>query len=363
MFDFLGNFLKEKSFAFGVDLSDLSLKIVQLEKKKGKLGLVSFGKEMLPAGLVEGGEIKKEKELAKVIQKLVEKMRAEGLSGREAVCNLPEEKVFIRIVQLPRMQEKEVAQAIQFEAESHIPLDIEDTYLSWQIIKPMFNHIDHLDVLVAATPKSLVDGYVSVFKKSGLELVALEPESVAVVRSLMSPNDLKPTIIVDLGATGTNFVIYSAQAIRFTSKISISGQLFEKEISQKLKVDAKKASELKIKVGLDREKGEEVYQVLKPIINDLANQIKEYIAFYHQHATHIHGPDGHIGQVILCGGDALLNNLPPFLEERLNLSVKLGNPLKVFAGQLKGEEVFSQRHALTYTTALGLALRDFVSAS
>ena len=56
-------------------------------------------------------------------------------------------------------------------------------------------------------------------------------------------------------------------------------------------------------------------------------QIKDYVIFYHEHATHVHGPNGTIGQIILCGGDSLLLNLPDILSEKLNLPVKLGNPL------------------------------------
>jgi type IV pilus assembly protein PilM len=362
MFDF------SQKPAFGLDLSDLSLKIIQIKKKKGKLALASFVKEIIPQGVVERGEIKKEKTLVALLKKALEKTKGEPLRDRRVVCNLPEEKVFIRIIQLPKMKKEELGKAVNWEAEAHIPLSIDEVYLGWHIIEPMVNHLDHLDVLIAASPRDLVDKYLSVLKKSGLEPIALEPESIAVVRGLMTENNLKPTIIVDLGATGTNFVIFSAQAIRFTSHIHISGQVFNQAIMEKLKIDEKEANQLKIKVGLDKtkEKGK-VYQALEPIINDLAKQIKDYIAFYHEHATHVHGPDEAIGQVVLCGGDSLLLNLSSVLTEKLNLPVEIGNPLinLLPAGKKKQsasekELVMSKKESLVYTTAIGLALRDFI---
>ena len=361
--------LEGKIPAFGLDLSDLSLKIVQFKEKKNKLSLNGYAKKDLPVGLVGEGKIKKEKELAEILKEVLAKPEKGSLEGRRVVCNLPEEKVFIRMIQMPPMKESEVDEAVKWEAETHIPLKIDEVYLAWQKIKPISGNFDHLDILIAASPRVLVDRYVSFLKKSGLEPIALEPESVAVVRSLINPDDLKPTIIVDLGMTGTNFVIYSAGAIRFTSHIDISGQLFSQVIIKELSVEEPEANRLKIEIGLDetKEKGK-IYQALEPVVSDLAKQIKDYISFYHNHASHIHGPNGTIAQVLLCGGDSLLLNLPQYLNQKLNLPVRTGNSLVNIPSLLptKKKETprqspLSPKGSLTYATALGLALNEVKS--
>ncbi|MBU1255742.1 type IV pilus assembly protein PilM [Patescibacteria group bacterium] len=354
---------RKNSPAFGLDLSDNSFKVVQLGKKRDRVFIDSFFKGEIPFGLIEGGEIKKEKELVNLFKKTFKEIRGNSFQGRRVVCSLPEEKVFIRIIQLPFMKNEELDEAVKWEAEANIPLDIDEVYLGWQIIKPIFSHVDHIDVLIVATPKNLVNGYVSFLKKSGFKPVALEPESVAVVRSLMKDDDLKPTIIVDLGATGTNFVIFSALAIRFTSHIPISGNLFNQSIMKELGVDEKKAIELKIKVGLDRtsmiDKEGKVYNALNPVIDNLAKQIRDYIKFYHEHSAHIHGPDGAIGQVVLCGGDSLLINISDVFSKKLELPVKIGDSLiNVNLSDKKNQLKMSKKESLIYTTALGLALRD-----
>jgi len=354
---------RKNSPAFGLDLSDNSFKVVQLGKKRGKVFIDSFFKGDIPSGLIKGGEIKKEKELVNLFKQSFKKNKGNLFQDKRVVCSLPEEKVFIRIIQLPFMKKEELDETIKWEAEAHIPLDIDEVYLGWQIIEPIFSHIDHMDVLIVATPKNLVNGYVSFLKKSGFKPVALEPESVAVVRSLMKDDDLKPTIIVDLGATGTNFVIFSALAIRFTSHILISGNTFDQAIMKELGVDEKKAIQLKIKVGLDntsktREK-RKVYKALDSVVDNLAKQIRDYIKFYHEHSTHIHGPNGAIGQVVLCGGDSLLINLPNVFSKKLELPVKIGNSLiNINLSNKKNQLKMSKKESLVYTTALGLALRD-----
>ena len=360
MFDF------SKKPAFGLDLNDLSFKIVQLRKKKDKIYIASLLKEDIPAGLIKRGEIKKEKELAELIKKAIYKVKGNSLQTNRVICNLPEEKIFIRMIQLPIMEKQEVAKAVRWEVEAHIPLSIDEVYLDWQIIKPLKKDISHLDILVAVTPMGSVDSYSSLLKKSGLEPVALEPESVAAVRSLIPNGKAKPTIIIDLGISGTNFVIFSACCVRFTSRSGTSGQLFNQAIAKRLKVDKKKANQLKIKVGLDKtvQKGE-VYRALEPIVNDMAKQIKEYMGFYHSHVDHLHGVDKTVGQGLLCGGDSLLIGLPSYLSNKLRLPVQIGNPLiniASFGKRGKSADGFSlsKKESLVYTIALGLALRDFI---
>jgi len=356
MFDFF------KELTFSLDLSDLTLKIVQFKRKKQGLSLVNFVKEDIPAGFIKGGEIKREKELIAILKEALKKIKGEFPQRKQVICNLPEEKVFTRVIHLPLMKEEELSQAVKWEAEAHIPLSIDEVYLDWQIIERPNKHLDHYNILIAAAPRFLVDSYLSFLKKGGLEPIALEPESMAVVRSLINPNDFTPTIIVDLGASGTNFMIFSASAICFTSHIAISGQLFNQAIMENLAVDEKQANQLKIEIGLDK-KEEKVYQSLEPLVDNLAKQLKDYITFYHGQAAHLFGPDNVISRVLLCGGDSLLLNLPSYLEEKLNLPVELGNPLINISPPNKRKSParphsLSKREALTYTTALGLALRE-----
>lgn len=352
MFDF------SKKLAFGLDLSDRSLKIVQFKKQGDELSLSCFIKKDIPEGLVQGGLIKKEEELVDILKSSLKEIGGGALKNKRVVCNLPEEKVFIRVIQLPSMKKEEIAGAVHWEAEAHIPLSANEVYIDWQVIEPITNHLDHIDILIAAVPRDLVRSYSSFLKKGGLQPIALEPESVAVVRSLIK-SDNKPTIIVDLGATGTNFVVFSAGAIRFTSHIRISGQLLRDAIAKDLKVNKKEAQQLKFKIGLDetKEKGK-VYRALKPVIDDLIKQISEYIDFYHDNTAHVHAPKKKIEQVLLCGGDSLLINLPSYLEQELKIPVEVASPLKNILTAGTKSKTFSKRDALTYNTAIGLALNE-----
>ena len=369
-------FLTLKPEAFGLDISDLSLKIIKLkphsrsfpslrgEKEKKFFGLASFGEEKIKPGIIEEGEIKDEEALVKVIKESLTKVKGQKLKTKHVVASLPEEKAFLQVIQMPKMAEEELKSAVQFEAENYIPLPIGEVYLDSQIVPPVYNHLDHLDVLIAALPKKTIDPYLSCLKKAGLIPKALEIESQGIARALVK-NEVSPfpILLIDLGATRTSFIIFSGYSLRFTSSIPVSSQKFTEAISKTLKIDIAEAEKLKIKSGLKKESKEEkeVFEAMIPALTDLIEQIKRYLSYYQTHASHEHLPPNGKGvsKIFLCGGGANLKRLTDFLSTELKIPVELGNPwINILPEPLKEVPELSFEKSLSYTTALGLALRE-----
>src|SRR3989344_4986189 len=199
------NFLNLKPDVFGMDIFDLALKIAKLKRKKGFLNLASFAKEDIASGVIKDGEIQDEKSLSSIIAELVVKTTGEKLKTKYVVASLPEEKSFLQVIQLPKMSDEELKKSVRFEAENYIPLPIDDVYLDFRVIQPFRNHLDHVDVLIAALPKKIVDPYVASIKQAGLMPVAMEIESQAVSRALVK-NEISPfpILLIDFGATRTS---------------------------------------------------------------------------------------------------------------------------------------------------------------
>src|SRR3989344_5597892 len=198
-----------KPESFGLDISDLSLKIIKLQKSGSFFRLASFGETKIKPGIIEGGEIKDENALVAIVKEAVSNVSGEKFKTRHVVASLPEEKAFLQVIQLPLMGDAEAKKAAQFEAENYIPLPLDQVYIDSQVVPPILNHLDHTDVLLAAIPKRTVDPYLSVFKKSGLKPLALEIESQAISRALVKGEETsRPLLIVDLGATRTSLIIF-----------------------------------------------------------------------------------------------------------------------------------------------------------
>jgi len=367
-------FLTLRPETFGLDISDLSLKIIKLKKRGKNLVLASFLEEKIEPGIIKGGEIRDEKKLSEIIKTAVKKVEGEKLKTNYVAVSLPEEKAYLEVIQMPKVPEEDLKSAVIYEAENYIPLPLENLYLDFQIIPPVINHLDHLDILIAALPKKTVDPYLSSLKLAGLQPLVFEIESQAIARCLIkNETTTSPQLLIDLGATRTSFIIFSGHSLRFTSSIPVSSSNFTEIISKNLRVSLAEAEKLKLKYGLEEKikikiknglviKGEkgEIFEALIPALVDLIQQIKRYLDYYQTHASHEHlPPNGRgVSKILLCGGGANLKGLPDLLSLELNLPVELGNPwINILPEEQTAVAELSSSESLKYATALGLALR------
>lgn len=362
-------FLTLHPHAFGLDISDLSLKVAQLEKKEKGFRLASFGIGELGQGVIEAGEIKKEEELVAAIQRTLQQVKGKKIRTKYVVAALPEEKAFVQVVQLPRMGKQEMMNAIRFQAESYIPYPIDTVYLDFAVIPPFHNSADHLDVLVASLPRQVVDGYVSALEKAGLVASALEIDAIALTRAVIAKGVTPlPLLVVDIGTARAKVSIFSGWSLRFTTSLSICARQFTQAVAERLHVDEEKAEEFKRQYGLHTPEdalGQEIFQAMIPLATDFVEDIAKYLEYYETHVPHQHltQPQKKIKKIMLCGGGANLKGLPEFLMRQLKVEVAVGNPwVNILPVDTKELPPLSFQESLGYSTALGLALRGATSA-
>jgi len=347
------------SSAFGMDISDFSIKIAQLEKNGKYFELKNYNRISIPTGVIEGGLIKDKKKLIEIIKKSIKTGKGEPIKTPYAVCSLPEQHAFIKMIKLPKMTFEEAKRAIKWEAEASIPFSLDEVYFGWQII-PQKRETDHLDVLINAVPKNLVNEYLQALRGAGIEPTVFEIESIATVRSLIK-NELstKPVLIIDLGFNRTSFIIFSGGSIRFTSSIStVSNREMLEAIGEKLSLTLREAQLSKFKIGLDKnEQGGKTFNALLPSVTKLIDKIKDCNSFYQDYSQENHGTKENISEIILCGGGAHLRDLPDYLFSRLGIPVKLGNPWLNIPYSKNKIPSIPYNESPDYATVLGLALR------
>ena len=237
-------FLSKKSIGLGIDISDFSIKIIGIEKRKNGLFLSFANKSEIPTGIVEAGQIKKEKELSAIVKKTIQGAGEKAAKVKKATASLPEEKSFLDILTLPAAEDKELVNLVKFEAANHIPVPIDDVYFD-------FEKIETGQVLFAASPKKLVEAYSRTLQMAGLKPDALEGEALALARALTKKKVYyKPMLIVDFGQSQTTFLAYSGNSLKFTSTVPLSSTDFTKALQERLKINTKQAEKLKLVQGL-----------------------------------------------------------------------------------------------------------------
>jgi type IV pilus assembly protein PilM len=372
--------LRLKPDAFGIDISDLSVKLIKLKNTGNGFELHSYNEETIKPGVIENGEINNRKELGKTMKKLLNNVKGEQLKTKYAAVSLPEEKSFLKVIKMPKMSSQDLQEAVYFEIENHIPLRIEDAYFDFQVIPfSQENNAkgaeNYLEILFAAMPKATVDSYNFCLKKTGIQPIHLEVESLSLARSLINRRKKSDSVLlIDLGAHKTSFVFFSNGFTRFTCSSAVCAQTFTQAISRFLKVDLEKAKELKEKYGFQEFKNRnlkkagkaiksednisekhQVFQAIIPSMTDLTEQVKKYIDFYSSHNIRdklAHSAE--INKIILSGGGSHLKGIDKFFESEIGVPVEIGNPWVNVADRHLLPLPLSYKYAIAIGLALGV---------
>ncbi len=348
------------SNAFGLNIGDLSIKLVQLAPlsfyQSRSFKIKEIRSTSLPPGIIVNGEIQQPELVQK---KLLYLLGKEGsafplIKASWVVASLPEPKTFLKLIDIEDNHESLSSVDIAFQAKKHLPYELEDTYLDWQIIKPDDN-AKKTQVLVGATPKVVADAYISLLESAGLNPIALETEAVAISRAMItSLKDYtgQARAILDLGATRSNLIVYDNNSIQFSTSLSFSGEMITLAISQALKIEHRQAEELKIKNGLKYDTENPKYvSAVYGIVENLIKELKTALLFYSEHFNDINTING----ITLCGGASNLTHIENFISKQLKISAVLGHPWK----NLNNKKLYEYKPtaSASMASATGLALR------
>lgn len=337
----------------GLDIGISSIKVVSLVRDKQSARLLSLGAIPAPQpGIVSDSDTGLEA-VATAIKKL---LSAAKIDTKEVIAALPESKVFTRVIDdLPYLTDQELASAIRYASEEFIPMPLVDVNLNWQVLfRSSERGKARTVVFVIASPKNVVSKYISVFSMAGIKPKALETEIIAVTRSLVGNNPFSPaTLIIQLGATTTDFATVSKGLIWLTRSISTGGMALTRTIAQHFNFELNQAEEYKKIYGLLEDQLEgKVLEVLKPVVDIIGGESRRVIqAFQTKY------PQNPIKRVVISGGGAKMPGLVTYLAQSLGLEVQEADPWFLIAkeknlvGRLAAD-------APLYSVAVGLALRE-----
>ncbi len=336
---------------FGLDISELSIKVLQMAHKGKFDSVYAFASEKLTAGLIENGEVKNVDAVVDAIKRVRKKA---GISTKNVICSLPESKAFLRIVTIPQMKNEEVAEAIKWEIEAAIPLSIDQVYYDWQVLdKRLTKDKRQIDVIIVAVSKEFINSFIYVLKKAGLTTYGFEIESVAQANSLLRDNEKGvTTMIIDIGDKSTSFVVTVDNIPVFTSSIPLSAEIMTKAIEQTFGITYEEAEEIKKIYGIGSVlKNDHVFQATKSVVENFVTEAQKSIDFYSNNLSY----SGGIDRIIMCGGGARMKGIVPYLSRRLGYNIELGNPWVNV--NFKGVPPIDRDKSVQYATVIGLAIK------
>lgn len=355
---FFGKF--SSGAVLGVDIGTSAIKVVEMTREGGRFKLLNYGifelesQEKTMQANQKAGKLPDED----IIWGIKEVLKQAGINSKNVVASIPSFSTFATIISLPYLSEKELVKAIPYEAKKHIPIPLEEVVMDSSIVSVM-NGSDstkktppNVEVFLAAVPKAEVRRYRKIMSAAGLNLVTLDLENMALIRSLVG-NDLSPTAIVNAGGRSAVILIVDSGYERTSHNYEVGSFEITKSIARSMGIGLSRAEELKRTVGLKSDDTQVISESMISLIDMMVFETKKTITNYEANKS------SKIQKIVLVGG---LTNMPNFVEyfrNKTNLEVVVGNPFArvAYPRELQG--------ALTeigpvLSIAIGLAMRGSV---
>jgi len=345
----MGLFVKETEF-FGLDIGSTAIRLVQLRRGGEHPALVAYGAIPVPANLAASDAKLDQDKMAELIRQLVRENR---ITLKNAVVGLSAANVFATVITTPKLDNAQLAKAIRYQAEQYIPMAIDQVKLDWAVIDQSKDG-NQLEVLLVAAPNSVIDKYVGILEKAGLEPLGLEPTSTAVARALIPKNNLA-VVVVDFGSLDSDITIVWNNAPRLIRSVSAGGLTLVRSVAQNLGLDEVQANQFTYKFGLTQSKLEgQVFKAIKPTLDNLVAEVEKSVKYFVGRY-----PDVKVEKLIVSGGPAALPELGPFLANSTGLPVEFGNAW-VNVSYPSGLQDKLMGLSADYAAAVGLAGRGYM---
>jgi type IV pilus assembly protein PilM len=336
----------------GLDIGSSSIKSVELKSTKQGYELVSFGMEPLAQDTVVDGAIMDAPLVAGAIGTIFDRQEIKTRSVATAVSG---HSVIVKRVNLPVMTDEELYDRIQSEASQHIPFDISDVNLDFQLLDSAESQ---MDVLLVAVKKDKILNHTNVLAQAGKTPTVVDIDAFALQNCYEVNYDPDPTqtvALLNIGASVMNINIVRGGAPLFTRDVSVGGNQYTDALQKELDLSYEDAERLK--------KGEEVAGVneehrgtiLRSVSDILILEIQKTFDFFRATAS-----GENIQRIYLAGGTARVPGLVDLLREEFALPVEELYPFrKIVINPGRHNEDQVRELAPRLAIAVGLALRSF----
>ena len=335
---------------FGLDIGTSALRAVQLKGTGTSRALVSYG-QLRASGTTTVSDSPTDRQAtAQMVKELIKQT---GIGTKNVAVNIPSQRVFTTIVDMDRLSPADLAKTIRYQAESFIPTPLAESKIDWSIIGDSPKDPKKIEVLLSSAPNSFVEARLDMLESIGLNVIAIEPDSLAITRSMAATGAEGPQMILDVGNSYADLVIVISGVPRLTRAIAYGSQSLIRAVSQNLSIDSKEASQFVFKFGLGKDKLEgKIYNAIINTVENLMGEIDKSIKFFESRYS-----NQRLERIIVTGGASTLPEFPLFLANRFSINVEIGNAWRnISTPPSKQNELMAV--ANHFAVAAGLAERD-----
>jgi len=335
----------------GVDIGSSSIKVCQLREGRKGTEIVKLGFAPLPPQTIVDGHVMN---AGVVVESLSRIFQDRKIKSRDVAMSVSGQSVIIRKITVPMMTAAELAEQIQWEAEQHIPFDIKDVQIDYEVLKRR-PEAGQMDLLLVAAKRDEIQDYAQLARDAKLkpQVVDIDAFTIQNVFEFARGLPTDQTIaLINVGASLSTLNIVSRGVSTFTRDIANGGNFVSDEIRKRLGVTFEQADAMKCSGTEAVPPAREVATIIDSVIDTIAGEIQRSLDFFM--AT---SGESDIARIFLTGGTAKIGSLAHAIERRSRVAVEVFSPLEKIAVDASVDAAQVAALGPQLGVALGLSMR------
>ena len=303
---------------FGLDIGSTAVRIVELKGNAIPKVLVKYAYTPIENKIAMSDSKVDQQKLSLIIKNLCAQA---NLSTHNVAVGIPSSRVFTTVVDIDNMPANELAKSIRYQADSLIPTPLAESKIDWAILGPSPAAKGKTEILLSSVPNKFIEERLDIIEAAGLNVIAFEPDNLALTRAMIAPGSNLPEMVLDIGSRNTDLVIAMNNVPHLTRSITTGAEAIVKAASQNLNIDEKQAEQFVFKFGLNQDKLEgQIYQAIIGTIDILTTEIEKSINFFQTRYV-----GNKVDRIIVTGGASAMPGFPLYLANKFGVNVEIGN--------------------------------------
>ncbi|MBP7807497.1 type IV pilus assembly protein PilM [Candidatus Saccharibacteria bacterium] len=335
---------------FGLDIGTSAIRMVQLTGSGAVKSLVKYAYVPVDPKISMSDSKADQQKLVQVVKELINEAK---VSTKNVAVGLPSAKVFTTVVDIDRLSTDELAKTIRFQADSLIPTPLADSKIDWALLGDSPKDKTKVEILLSSVTNEFVENRLDMLESIGLNVIAFEPDNLAMTRALTQPDAPGAQMVLDIGSKNTDLVITMNGSPRLTRSIPTGSEAIIRAAMQNLSIDEKQAQQFVFKFGLGKDKLEgQIYNAIIGTVEILTGEIEKSIKFFQARYT-----DAKLDKIVVTGGASSLPEFPLHVANKFAMSVEIGNAWRnVSFDQSQQNDLLAVSNS--FGVAVGLAERN-----
>jgi len=347
---------KKNKTLLGVNIGSGYIKMVEFKDSGSVYTLNNFGIAALPADVIVDGTVMNANAIINAITNLTANLKIK----KKRICtSIAGHSVIIKKVTLPLVDENTIDATIQQEATQHIPYDINDVNLDFQILGPCPDAPDNMEIVLVAVKKETINDYLMLVEEAGFVPVVVDVDTFALENAYEynyeDQNREQVVALVDIGANLTSINILDDGVTCFSRNITFGSRLITEQLQKRFSLSYENAEALKLGCPVNQQiSAAEAFTAINEAAFSLANEIDKAIEFFHNSSL----TDNRVEKIVLSGGGAKTPGITELISKNTGIETEIINPFRnVIIPEKKFDLEYIREIAPMAAVAVGLALR------